>query len=125
MAYYRFSSTDPEAETVESADEPGDETTSEKAAEIASRIRAWLNKNRVPVSLFAREIIHRSQGTTSTLLNKPPEQMPKGAGGEPWLSMGKFLNSPSQQAMLVNARKGIFGIFMLLCNFFKKCVIRV
>ena len=45
--------------------------------------------------------------------------MPKGAGGEPWASMVKFLNSPSQQAMLVNARKGI------LCykyNAILKCV---
>ena len=117
MPYYRFSSTDPAAKTVESVDKPGDKTPSEPA-EIAGRIRTWLQKNRVSVSLFSKQI-NRSQGTTSTLLNNPPATMLKGAEGEPWASMVKFLNSPSEQAMLVNARKGI------LCykyNAILKCV---
>ena len=77
---------------------------------IANGIRCWLRQNRtVAVAFCAKEIVKRSQGTVSSLLNKPPRSFPTGAVREPWESVKKFLSNPEEKAKLLDqlkARKG-------------------
>lgn len=61
------------------------------------------------MAFFAKEIVKRSQGTVSSLLNNPPQSFPTGAGREPWQSMKDFLVNPDEKAKLLDqlkARKG-------------------
>ena len=73
---------------------------------LAVQVRSWLGKNSVSVDLFAKEILHRSQGTVSSLLNNPPTAFPAGTGREPWEKMKHFLTDPTQQESLLSSRKG-------------------
>ena len=56
------------------------------------------------VAFFANEIVKRSQGTLSTLLNRPPPTFPVGAGREPWEAMKKFLASEEDQKELLEKK---------------------
>lgn len=57
--------------------------------------------NTVLVAVFAKEVINRSQGTLSSLLNGPPEAIPSGTGCKPWQKMKTFLtNSEEWQKLL-------------------------
>ena len=78
----------------------------ESPSTISSEIRKWMGQNGVSVGLFAQEVLHRSQGTVSSLLNHPPKTFPKGAGSQPWLNMQKFLQSPEEQEKILNHKKG-------------------
>lgn len=82
----------------------------ESPSTIANEIRSWLSQNRtVSVAFFAKEIVKRSQGTMSSLLNNPPQSFPTDAGREPWESMKTFLSNPEEKAKLLDqlkARKG-------------------
>ena len=71
---------------------------------IAHDLRKWLRDNTVSVAVFAKEVIKRSQGTLSSLLNGPPEALPSGAGREPWQKMKKFLTSPEEQQKLLDKK---------------------
>ena len=51
---------------------------------IAHDLRKWLRDNTVSVAVFAKEVIKRSQGTLSSLLNGPPEALPSGASFRRW-----------------------------------------
>ena len=70
------------------------------------QVRSWLQKNSVSVDLFTKEIIHRSQGTVSSLLNNPPAAFPAGMGRELWKKIREFLRDPTQQESLISSRKG-------------------
>ena len=69
---------------------------------IAHDIRKWLRDNSVSVAVFAKEVINRSQGTLSSLLNGPPNAIPSGAGREPWQKMKTFLTSPEERQKLLD-----------------------
>ena len=92
------------------ASEEAPQEIRESPSTIASEIRGWLSQNRtVSVAFLAKEIVKRSQGTVSSLLNNPPQSFPTGAGREPWQSMKDFLVNPDEKAKLLNqlkARKG-------------------
>ena len=92
------------------ASEEAPQEIRESPSTIASEIRGWLSQNRtVSVAFFAKEIVKRSQGTVSSLLNNPPQSFPTGAGREPWQSMKDFLVNPDEKAKLLDqlkARKG-------------------
>ena len=83
---------------------------------IAHDLRKWLRDNTVSVAVFAKEVIKRSQGTLSSLLNGPPEALPSGAGREPWEKMKKFLTSPEEQQKLLD-KKIIKGNIIFLMTF--------
>lgn len=90
--------------------EEQEEAPQETPSKIAIEIRTWLSENRtVSVAVFAKEIVKRSQGTVSSLLNNPPPTFPTGAGREPWQSMKDFLKNEEEKKRLldkVKERKG-------------------
>lgn len=74
---------------------------------MAGQVRNWLKVHRISVAMFASQIVNRSQGTLSSLLNKPPETIPIGAGGEPWRKMEEFLDSGAMQESLIKGMQSI------------------
>lgn len=71
---------------------------------IANDVRKWLRDNAVSVGVFAKEVVNRSQGTLSSLLNGPPEVLPSGTGREPWVKMKTFLTSPEERQKLLDKK---------------------
>ena len=83
----------------------------ETPSTIAKAVRGFIQKHpTISVAFFAKEIVRRSQGTLSTLLNNPPSTFPSGAGREPWEAMKKFLASEDEQKNLLE-RKGEYSYF--------------
>ena len=68
-------------------------------------MRKWLRDNTVLVAVFATQVVKRSQGTLSSLLNGPPEGLPSGTGREPWEKMKTFLTSPEEPQKLLDKNK--------------------
>ncbi|XP_068712852.1 one cut domain family member 3-like [Montipora foliosa] len=92
------------------ASEEAPQEIRESPSTIASEIRGWLSQNRtVSVAFFAKEIVKRSQGTMSSLLNNPPQSFPTGAGREPWQSMKDVLVNPDEKAKLLDQLKSRKG----------------
>lgn len=90
--------------------EESPQETGESPSTVANEIRSWLRQNRtVSVAFFAKEIVKRSQGTVSSLLNNPPQSFPTGAGREPWESMKTFLSNPEEKAKLLDQLKASKG----------------
>ena len=72
-------------------------TINSVALAVLTATGQMLRQNAVSVELFAKQVVHPSQGTLSSLLNKPPKGIPAGARCEPWVRMVKFLTSPEEQ----------------------------
>ena len=90
--------------------EESPQETGESPSTVANEIRSWLCQNRtVSVAFFAKEIVKRSQGTVSSLLNNPPQSFPTGAGREPWESMKTFLSNSEEKAKLLDQLKASKG----------------
>ena len=92
----------------------GEEEEVVSPVSIAHDLRKWLRDNAVSVVVFAKEVINRSQGTLSSLLNGPPEALPSGTGRKLWQKMKKFLTSPEEQQKLLDKKimKGNIIFFM-------------
>lgn len=84
--------------------------TGESPSTVANEIRSWLCQNHtVSVAFFVKEIVKRSQGTVSLLLNNLPQSFPTGAGREPWESIKTFLSNPEEKAKLLDQLKASKG----------------
>ena len=94
----------------------GEEEEVVSPVSIAHDLRKWLRDNAVSVVVFAKEVINRSQGTLSSLLNGPPEALPSGTGRKPWQKMKKFLTSPEEQQKLLD-KKIMKGNIIFLMSF--------
>ena len=80
------------------ASEEAPQEIRETSSTIANEIRCWLRQNRtVLVAFFTKEIVKRSQGTVSSLLNKPPQSFLTGAVREPWESMKIFCQTQKKR----------------------------
>ncbi|KAK3747895.1 hypothetical protein QZH41_001360 [Actinostola sp. cb2023] len=73
----------------------------ESPEELAKLLKAWLSKKRVSVAFVASKVVGRSQGTLSSLLNKPPSTFPARTGREPWKKINELMNSRETQDDLV------------------------
>lgn len=79
--------------------------TLEMPSTIAKAVRDFIKQHpSMSVAFFANEIVKRSQGTLSTLLNRPPLTFPVGAGREPWEAMKKFLASEEDRKKLLEKK---------------------
>lgn len=79
--------------------------TLETPSTIAKAVRDFIKQHpSMSVDFFANEIVKRSQGTLSTLLNRLPLTFPVGAGREPWEAMKKFLASKEDQKKLLEKK---------------------
>ncbi|XP_068759563.1 one cut domain family member 3-like isoform X1 [Montipora capricornis] len=86
-------------------DGEGEVAETETPSTIAKAVRGFIQKHpTISVAFFAKEIVRRSQGTLSTLLNNPPSTFPSGAGREPWEAMKKFLASEDEQKNLLERK---------------------
>ena len=98
------------------ASEEAPQEIRESPSTIANEIRCWLRQNRtVSVAFFAKEIVKRSQGTVSSLLNKPPQSFPTGAGREPWESMKIFCQTQKKrQSCWISWKRGKVSTLLTL-----------
>lgn len=63
-------------------------------------------KHHISVDVIARLVIGRSQGTLSTLLNKPPQTFPTGNGKDTWNKLKVFLTDSEAQQRVIAAKRG-------------------
>ena len=98
------------------ASEEAPQEIRESPSTIANEIRCWLRQNRtVSVAFFAKEIVKRSQGTVSSLLNKPPQSFSTGAGREPWESMKIFCQTQKKrQSCWISWKRGKVSTLLTL-----------
>ena len=61
------------------------------------------------IAHFSKEVVGRSQGTVSGLLNNPLQLIPVGTGGLPWKAMAEFLNSKSKQSDVLATQATLKG----------------
>ena len=91
-------------DAVETEKESREVNATESPASILAEVRKWPWENTFPVAIFVQEVVFRSQGTLSSLLNTPPTVIPTGAGREPWEKMRTFLASPEEQQKLLDKK---------------------
>ena len=91
-------------DAVEVEKESSEVNATESPASISAEVRKWLQENTFSVAIFAHEVVFRSQGTLSSLLNALPKVIPTGAGREPWEKMRTFLASPHKQQKLLDKK---------------------
>ena len=89
-------------DAVETEKESSQVNATESSASISAEVRKRLWENTFSMAIFTREVVFRSQGTLSSLLNALPKAIPTGAGREPWEKMRTFLASPDEQQKLLD-----------------------